>query len=74
MSPQYGELVADWMSAILPHMGGLSANLGCRSETCCTRVAENTGRKILPSGHHRANLLGYIFATKAHVNNRKKTC
>jgi len=24
---------------------GLSANLGCRSETCCTRLAKNTGRK-----------------------------
>ena len=24
---------------------GLSANLGCRSETCCMRFAENTGRK-----------------------------
>jgi len=24
---------------------GLSANLGCTSETCCTRLAENTGRK-----------------------------
>ena len=24
---------------------GLSANLECRSETCCTRLAENTGRK-----------------------------
>jgi len=24
---------------------GLTANLGCRSETCCTRLAENTGRK-----------------------------
>jgi len=24
---------------------GLSANLGCRSETCCTRLAENTGCK-----------------------------
>jgi len=23
----------------------LSANAGCRSETCCTRLAENTGRK-----------------------------
>jgi len=23
---------------------GLSANLGCRSETCCTRLAENTAR------------------------------
>ena len=24
---------------------GLSANLGCRSETCCMRLAENIGRK-----------------------------
>jgi len=26
-------------------MCGLSANLGCRSETCCTRLAENAGAK-----------------------------
>jgi len=25
-----------------------------------------------PSGHHRTTLSGYIFATKAHVDNRKK--
>jgi len=24
---------------------GLSANLECRSETCCTRLPENTSRK-----------------------------
>jgi len=53
---------------------GLSANLGCRSETCCTRLAENTGRKKSPSGHHRTTLSGYIFATKACMDNRKKTC
>jgi len=37
-------------SAILPHMvsRGLSANLRCMFETCCTRLAENTGRKNLP--------------------------
>jgi len=28
--------------------------------------------KKSPSGHHRAALLGYIFATKAHIDNRKK--
>ena len=39
---------------------------------CCTRLAGNTGRKKLPSGHHRTNLLGYIFATKAHIDNWKK--
>jgi len=51
---------------------GLSANLGCRSETCCTRLAGNTRRKKSPSGHHRTTLSGYIFATKARNNNRKK--
>jgi len=39
---------------------GLSANLRCRSETCCTPLAENTGRKNSrqksPSGHHRTTL------------------
>jgi len=31
---------------------GLSANLGCRSKTCCTRLAENTGRKKSPKNRH----------------------
>ena len=31
---------------------GLSANLGCRSETCCTRLAENTVRKKSPKIRH----------------------
>jgi len=39
---------------------GLSANLGCRSKTCCTRLAANTGRKNSPYGHHRTILLGYL--------------
>jgi len=26
------------------------------------------------SRHHRTTLSGYIFATKAQINNRKKTC
>ena len=67
-----------------PHIGclpyfhtwcGLSANLECRSEMCGTRIAENAGPKKSPkspSGHHRTNLSGYIFATQAHINNRKK--
>jgi len=29
-------------------------------------------RKQSPSRHHRTNLLGCIFATKAHIDNRKK--
>jgi len=27
-----------------------------------------------PSGHHRTILSGYVFATKARIDNRKKTC
>jgi len=50
---------------------GLSANLECTSEMCCTRLPESTGCKNLPSAHHRTTLSGYICATKACVNNRK---
>ena len=50
---------------------GLSANLECRSETCCTRLAENTGRKKSPVRHHHTTLSGCIFATKACIDNRK---
>ena len=51
---------------------GLSVNLECRSETCCTQLAENAGCKKSPSRHRRTTLLGYIFATKAHIDDRKK--
>ena len=51
------------------------ANFRCRSETSYTRLAENTGYKKIaknsPSAHHRTTLSGYIFATKAHIDNRK---
>ena len=54
---------------------GLSANLRCRSETWCTRLAANTGRKNSskksPSGHHRITLSGYISAIKACIDNQK---
>ena len=51
---------------------GLSANLGSRSETSCTQLAENTGRKKPPSEHYRTTLWGYILATEARIDNRKK--
>jgi len=41
------------MSTILPHMMySLSANLECMSEICCTRLAENTGRKNYAKNRH----------------------
>jgi len=68
-----------------PHIGclpyfdtwcGPSANLECRSETCCTWLTENAGHKKIaknwPSGHHPTTLSGYIFATNASIDNRKK--
>jgi len=55
---------------------GLSANLRCRSETCCKALGANTGRKKSskksPSGHHHTTLSGYIFATEARIDSRKK--
>jgi len=42
---------------------------------CCTRLAGNTRRKndakIAICTHQRTTLSGYIFATKAYIDNRK---
>ena len=35
------------------------------------KIAKN---RHLHSAHHRTTLSGYIFASKAHIDNRKKTC
>jgi len=74
--PRLISAVGDWMSTILPHMTW--PNLECRSETCCVRLAENTAREKIakksPSGHHPTNLSGYIFATKACIDNISSTC
>jgi len=64
------------MSTILPHMvWPYSVNLECRSEMWCTRLAGNAGRKNDAKNrhlhvHHRTTLSGYIFATKARIDNR----
>jgi len=62
--------ITDWM---LTTWCGLSANLECRSEMCCTQLAENTGCQNSPSAHHRTTLSSYIFATKTCIDNWK-TC
>ena len=43
--PRLISAVADWGLPYFHTWCGLTANLGCRSETCCTRLAENTVRK-----------------------------
>ena len=51
--PRLISAVGDWMFTILWHTWcGLSSNLRCRSETCCTRLAENTGRKKVAKNRH----------------------
>jgi len=65
--PRLISAVAGWMSTILAHM--------VWSEMCCTGLAANTGRKKslkTPSAHHRTTLSGYIFATKACIDNQEK--
>ena len=37
----------------------------------CKYMTQKSRQKS-PSGHHRTNLSGYIFATKARIDNRKK--
>ena len=70
--PRLTSAVTDW----LPYFHtwcGLCANSECMSEMCCTWLSQNTGHKKAPSEHHRTTLFGYIFATKACIDNRKKT-
>jgi len=50
-------------SNISPHV--LTCGAGCKYRT------QNVVKKS-PSGHHRTTLSGYIFATKARIDNRKK--
>ena len=38
----------------------------------CTWLAEIQDAKKSPSAHHRTNVSGYIFATKARIDNRRK--
>jgi len=59
--PRLISAVADWMSTCLPYFHtwcGLSANLGCGSETCYKRLAKNTGRKNSPSSASSRNFVG----------------
>ena len=41
---------------------GLSANLECRSELCCTRLAENTGHKNYAKNHHLCTITQRCWA------------
>jgi len=69
--PRLISAAADWMSAILPHMCGLSANLRCRSETYCTQLVENTEHKKVAKNRHLgtiAQLCRAISSQLRHVS------
>ena len=73
--PRLISAAVDWMSTILHTWCGLSANLGCRSETCCTRLAENTGRKKVAKNRHLgtiAQLSRAISSQLRHVSTTGK--
>jgi len=67
--------VADWMSTILLHGVALVQISGAglkRAERGSLKYRTQNSRQKSPSGHHRTYLSGYIFATKADIDNRKK--
>jgi len=69
--PHLISAIAYWMAAILYTWCGLSANLGCRSETRCTRLAENTGRKKVAKNRHLgtiAQLCQAISSQLRHIS------
>jgi len=71
-SPHLISAIADWMSTILEHMvwRGLNANLECRSEMCCMRLAGNARTKRSPKIRHLrtiAQLCRAISLQQRHV-------
>jgi len=66
--PRLISAVADRMFTILPYMMWLiSANLGCRSETCFTRLEENTGRKNDAKNRHVGTTAQICRAISTHL-------
>jgi len=65
--PRLISAVADWMSTILYTWCGLSANLGCRSEMCCTRLAGNTGRKNDAKNRHLCTIAQICWAISSQL-------
>ena len=74
--PRLISAVAEWMSAILADMVWPSCEFKKQvwNVLNTARWKYRTQKKSpkSPSGHHRTTLLGYIFATKPHIDNRKK--
>jgi len=66
--PRLISAVGDWMSTIYFHTWcGLSANLECRSEMCCTLLAENTGRKKVAKNRHLGTIAKFCRAISSQL-------
>jgi len=66
--PRLISAAADWMSTILVHMAWPYANLECRSELCCSRLAANTGRKKVAKNRH----LGTIAQLRRAISSQQR--
>ena len=69
--PRLISAVGDWIIPYFHTWCGLSANLRCRSETCCTRLARNTGRKKVAKNRHLgtiAQLCRAISSQLRHIS------
>ena len=73
--PRLISAVAEWMSTILLHMVWqyeFRMQVWNVLHAACRKYRTIKIAKNSPSGHHRTTLSGYIFATKARIDNRKK--
>ena len=67
--PRLISAAADWMSTILRHVvWPYSANLECRSEMCCARLAGNAGPKNLPKSCHLGTIAQLCRDYLLHVS------
>jgi len=73
--PRLISVASDWMPTILPHMVWPYCEIRMLvwNVLHASRWKYRTQKwcKKSPSSHHRRTLLGYIFATKARIDNRK---
>ena len=75
--PRLISAAADCMSAILPHMVWPLCEFKTQVWNLLHAARWKQDAKKspkTPSGHHPTTLSGYVCATKARIDNRKKTC
>jgi len=76
--PRLFSAITDWICTILPHMVWSYCEFRMQVwsllHAACWKYRKQKITKNSPSGHHRPTLSGYIFATKACIDNPKKSC